>query len=353
MSCQDCGALITITNLYDLVGGCLQYVIEGSYASGAVSLQVICDGCYNGSDNGILSIEEIPCGESVTIQLINDQACVSAQVTVNYDCCGTACTLQTVEIDTATCDGNRIFSIEGEAFTGSCNLGAYAIVESADGSFITRWDDIVADIYAVLTNPACTIINECCTLDDLEVSWSNVGDIVTISIINSPVSFSHLVISGAPCAGNIYFDHSACNYQMKSCLFYSDGVGGYLNPNDMDLTYMGNTYVIPVADADYISIGAYTYNQAFVDAINAAAIPGFSASLPTESEITANPYSLTANPDDYATTKTELIRLRWVDGKAFTLDFNSWNAVITETNSHTILSYTNMTDLAPVGCVYE
>lgn len=207
MSCQDCGALITITDIYP-DGECGYYYIEVQTPISATYIEP--DG-FNVTDlgDGLYLLTDIRCGESVTIKLINDQSCISAQKTITYDCCGTACTLQTVEIDTATCDGNRIYSIEGEAFTGNCTLGGYAIVDSSDGYFITRWDDIVADIYAVLTNPLCTLINECCTLDDLAVSWSNVGDIVTISIINSPVSFSHLVISGSPCAGNIYFDHSA------------------------------------------------------------------------------------------------------------------------------------------------
>lgn len=362
--CESCGKLINITDIYP-DGECGYYYIEGTYATGAVYMDMTNPyGDLYVYDNGTFEIINTPCGESVTIYLYNDQHCISAQKTITYNCCGTACTLQTVEIDTATCDGNRIYSIEGD-FAASCPLKGYSIVDSADGSFVTRWDDIVADIYSVLTNPVYTIINECCDFSDLEISWSNVGDIVTISIINSPVTFSHLVISGSPCAGNIYFDHSACNYQMKSCLFYSDIIdeawGETLPATDMEITYMGNIYTIEIPNADFISIGAYTYNQAVVDAINAAAIPGFSAILPTEGEITANPYSMGIGDGDirggagnYMTSKYEVLRLKWIDGESFTIEYGvGYN--ITETNSHTasITIAGADVDLAPVSCVYE
>ena len=202
--CVSCGELLGIIEVYVQGDGCVEYGIAGTYATGAVTLTVDNGTLYVGED-GSFSIDEIPCGESVTIQLINDQDCVSASKTVTYNCCGTPCTIQTVEIDTATCDGNRIYSIVTEK--GECTLSAYAIDSPSN---TTLWNDIVDDIIGILNGETCGGVNGCCSFGDVVVSWSNVGDLVTITIENSPLQFSHLVISGAPCAGNINFTHTTC-----------------------------------------------------------------------------------------------------------------------------------------------
>ena len=201
--CVSCGELITITDIYP-DGECGYYYVEFSTATGAVHVEVI-NWTLQNLGGGNYMVDDAICGESVTIQLINDQDCVSASKTITYNCCGTPCTIQTVEIDTATCDGNRIYSIVTEK--GECTLSAYAIDSPSN---TTLWNDIVDDIIGILNGETCGGVNGCCSFGDVVVSWSNVGDLVTITIENSPLQFSHLVISGAPCAGNINFTHTNC-----------------------------------------------------------------------------------------------------------------------------------------------
>lgn len=202
--CVSCGELLGILDVAVQEGGCDYYTVSGTYANGAVFINSSL-GDEGDQGNGIFTIVDIPCGESVTIQLINDQDCVSASKTITYNCCGTPCTIQTVDIDTATCDGNRIYSIVTEK--GECTLSAYAIDSPSN---TTLWNDIVDDIIGILNGETCGGVNGCCSFGDVVVSWSNVGDLVTITIENSPLQFSHLVISGAPCAGNINFTHTNC-----------------------------------------------------------------------------------------------------------------------------------------------
>lgn len=207
--CVSCGELIGIIDIGIWSEGCLYYYIEIQAAAGAVTIE---------TDNGIVEqylgvghyrVYDIPCGESVTIQLINDQDCVSASKTITYNCCGTPCNIQTVVIDTATCDGNRIYSIVSDK--GTCDLGAYAIVDSSSPSFVSTWNDIIEDIGgAISPKGSCGSQYECCDFDLTDIEWYNVGDLVTITIRYSPIQFLHLVISGAPCAGNINFTHTNC-----------------------------------------------------------------------------------------------------------------------------------------------
>lgn len=202
--CVSCGELITILDVYEYNGTCEKYYVEFQAATGAVTVTQTGGATLTDLGGGNYTVD-VPCGESVTIQLINDQDCVSASKTITYNCCGTPCTIQTVDIDTATCDGNRIYSIVTEK--GECTLSAYAIDSPSN---TTLWNDIVDDIIGILNGETCGGVNGCCSFGDVVVSWSNVGDLVTITIENSPLQFSHLVISGAPCAGNINFTHTNC-----------------------------------------------------------------------------------------------------------------------------------------------
>lgn len=206
--CESCGKLINITDIYP-DGECGYYYVELTIPSAAITLQVD-NGEIDNLGGGNYKIYDVLCGETVTITLINDQSCVSATEVVTYNCCGTECNIQTVTIDTATCDGNRIYSITSE--NGLCDLvNGYAIVDSSDPNFTSRWDNIADDIYdTIKNNPTCEAVNECCTFGDLEVSWDNDGDDVTIYIENSPVKFTTLTIVGIPCAGDISFEHTQC-----------------------------------------------------------------------------------------------------------------------------------------------
>lgn len=207
MACEDCGTLIGITDIYP-DGECGYYYIEGTYTTGAVTM-ITNNGNINYYDDGYFIVDSVPCGESVTIQLINDQDCVSAQESVTYNCCGTPCTIQTVEINSRTYDGYRIYSILSE--NGECDLiNGYAVVDSSDPNFTTRWDGIVDDIKNTISGEDCGVVNECCLFNSLLVSWSNVGDLVTITIENSPVQFSHITFAGLPALPDLYFNHDDC-----------------------------------------------------------------------------------------------------------------------------------------------
>ena len=115
--CESCGKLIDITDIYP-DGECGYYYVELTIPSAAITLQVD-NGVIDNLGGGNYKIYNIPCEETVTITLINDQSCVSATEVVTYNCCGTPCTIQTVEINSRTYDGYRVYSILYE--NGECD----------------------------------------------------------------------------------------------------------------------------------------------------------------------------------------------------------------------------------------
>lgn len=207
MACEDCGTLIGITDIYP-DGECGYYYIEGTYPGGASYI----GSNYSFIDNGdgTFLIYDIPCGsDDAEITLYNDDDCISANRIVEFNCCGTPCTIQTVEINSHTYDGYRVYSILSE--NGECDLiNGYAVVDSSDPNFTTRWDGIVDDIKNTIAGEDCGVVNECCLFNFLYVSWSNVGDLVTITIENSPVQFSHITFAGLPALPDLYFNHDDC-----------------------------------------------------------------------------------------------------------------------------------------------
>jgi len=152
------------------------------------------------------------------------------------------------------------------------------------------------------------------------------------------------VTNTAGCTTTLTFADTAKGC-MKSCLYYSDIIGDY-NGSLIFVEYMGNTYNIYAGSADIVNIGGFSYNMAYVNAINNAAIPGFTASAPTEAELTANIYNLPPDTTKYDTTVTECIRLHYIAEQPFTIDQYGNHNHIDNAESHTY-SYND-----PVSFIY-
>ena len=202
--CVSCGELIGIADVSVSGEGCVEYSVTGTYATGAVTLTADNGTFYAGEDGGF-SIDEIPCGESVTIQLINDQDCVSASKTITFDCCPTTpCIEQTLTIDATECVGGR-FSITAEDFSTCFNLAPWDIELPSNTSAWT----ILADTL-VLAIKECEDLG-CCYTGDVNVVASFNGDFVTLTITDSPIIFTSITITGGSCdADVINFDHTNC-----------------------------------------------------------------------------------------------------------------------------------------------
>lgn len=202
--CVSCGELIGIIDVSVSGEVCVEYSVTGTYAHGAVTVTA-----DNGSGVNIYSagfiIDEIPCGESVTIQLINDQDCVSASKTITFDCCPTTpCLEQTLTIDATECVGGR-FSITAEDFSTCFNLAPWDIeLPSNTGA----WNTLAATLELAINN--CVEL-DCCTGYSPDVAASFNGDFVTLTITDSPIIFTSITITGGSCdADVINFDHTNC-----------------------------------------------------------------------------------------------------------------------------------------------
>ena len=201
--CVSCGELITITDIYP-DGECGYYYVEFSTATGAVHVEVI-NWTLQNLGGGNYMVDDAICGESVTIQLINDQDCVSASKTITFDCCPTTpCLEQTLTIDATECVGGR-FSITAEDFSTCFNLAPWDIELPSNTSAWT----ILADTL-VLAIKECEDLG-CCYTGDVNVVASFNGDFVTLTITDSPIIFTSITITGGSCdADVINFDHTNC-----------------------------------------------------------------------------------------------------------------------------------------------
>lgn len=201
--CVSCGELITITDIYP-DGECGYYYIEVTVPQAAVTIETN-NGLIQNLGGGLYLLYDIPCGESVTIQLINDQDCVSASKTVTFDCCPTTpCFEQTLTIDATKCVGGR-FTITAEDFSTCFNLATWDIELPSNTS---AWETLATTLEDAINN--CVEL-DCCIgyTPKVEVSFS--GNLVTLTIADSPITFTSITISGGICNNNIiYFNTDNC-----------------------------------------------------------------------------------------------------------------------------------------------
>lgn len=201
--CVSCGELITITDIYP-DGECGYYYVELTVPQAAVTLSTD-NGSIQNNGSGLYLLYDIPCGESVTIQLINDQACVSASKTITFDCCPTTpCIEQTLTIDATECVGGR-FSITAEDFSTCFNLAPWDIELPSNTS---AWGTLAATLELAINN--CVEL-DCCTGYVPKVRAEIIGNFVTLIITDSPITFTSITISGGSCNNNVInFDHTNC-----------------------------------------------------------------------------------------------------------------------------------------------
>ena len=202
--CVSCGELITILDVYEYNGTCEKYYVEFQAATGAVTVTQTGGATLTDLGGGNYTVD-VPCGESVTIQLINDQDCVSASKTITFDCCPTTpCIEQTLTIDATECVGGR-FSITAEDFSTCFNLAPWDIELPSNTSAWT----ILADTLE-LAIKECEDLG-CCYTGGVNVVASFNGDFVTLTITDSPIIFTSITITGGSCdADVINFDHTNC-----------------------------------------------------------------------------------------------------------------------------------------------
>ena len=200
--CVSCGELIDITEIV-AEEGCEFYLVYVTIPQAAITFTTD-NGTIDDLGGGNYKLI-IPCGESVTIQLINDQDCVSASKTITFDCCPTTpCLEQTLTIDATECVGGR-FSITAEDFSTCFNLVPWDIeLPSNTGA----WSTLATVLKDAINN--CVEL-DCCTGYSPHVAASFNGDFVTLTITDSPITFTSITISGGNCNNNVInFDHTNC-----------------------------------------------------------------------------------------------------------------------------------------------